>query len=233
MKNNSKKDASSEVSNNNIKNNAVAQANPANPNKAITLVALTPDGGTASLATVLFPEDSSSTPKKSKLSPEEESSLVRLEQVIERGLATFVEVGAALHQIQSQRLYGTLSGYVLFPYPFPPDIGAFVRGPAAPGEVGAILFSLGQQQKAVPSPPYSWGSTFYTTHLALTTAQEDELKAGLWYIEISTQSHPGGEVRGQILLVPEPPSAALGVVGGGLLWCWSVRRRVRKGAVAR
>lgn len=123
--------------------------------------------------------------------------------------------------------YGTLSGSVWLPYPFPPDTGAYVRGPAAPGEVGAILFSLGQQQKDMPWPPYSWGSTFYTPHLALTPAQADQLKAGLWYIEISTESHPGGEVRGQILLVPEPPTAALGVVGGVLLWCWSARRRVR------
>ena len=105
MKNNSKKDASTEVSTNNGNNNVAAQANPANPDKAITLVALTPDGGTASLATVLFPEDSPSTPKKSKLSTEEESSLERLEKVIESGLKTFVEVGAALYQIQSQRLY--------------------------------------------------------------------------------------------------------------------------------
>ena len=106
MKNNSNKDASTEVSTNNGNNNVAAQANPANPDKAITLVALTPDGGTASLATVLFPtEDSSSTSKKTKLSTEEESSLERLEKVIESGLKTFVEVGAALYQIQSQRLY--------------------------------------------------------------------------------------------------------------------------------
>lgn len=87
-------------------NNVAAQANSAKPDKAITLVAITPDGGTANLATVLFPkEDPSSTPKKTKLSTEEESSLERLEKVIESGLKTFVEVGAALYQIQSQRLY--------------------------------------------------------------------------------------------------------------------------------
>jgi len=86
--------------------NVTAQANPAKPDKAITLVAITPDGATANLATVLFPEeDSSSTPNNTKLSAEERSSLERLEQVIERGIATFVEVGAALYQIQSQRLY--------------------------------------------------------------------------------------------------------------------------------
>ncbi len=106
MKHKSKQDASTEVSTNNGNNNVPAQANPANPDKAITLVALTPDGGTANLATVLFPkEDSSSAPKKPKLSTEERSSLERCEQVIERGIATFVDVGAALNEIQAQRLY--------------------------------------------------------------------------------------------------------------------------------
>jgi hypothetical protein len=87
-------------------NSVPAQANPANPDKAITLVAFSQDGGVANLATVMFPEeDASSAPKKTKLSSDENSSLERCEQVIERGLATFVDVGAALHQIQSQRLY--------------------------------------------------------------------------------------------------------------------------------
>ena len=106
MKHYPKKDASTEVSTNNGQSIVPAQANPANPDKAINLVAFTPDGGTANLATVMFPqEDASSAPKKTKLSSDENSSLERCEQVIERGLATFVEVGAALHQIQSQGLY--------------------------------------------------------------------------------------------------------------------------------
>lgn len=106
MKHNPKKDASTEVSTNNGQNIVPAQANPANPDKAINLVAFTPDGGTANLATVMFPEeDASSASKKTKFSSDEKSSLERCEQVIERGLATFVDVGAALHQIQSQRLY--------------------------------------------------------------------------------------------------------------------------------
>ena len=100
------RNASSEASANKGNTNVPTQAKPANPDTAISMVAFTRDGGTADLATVLFPkEDPSSAPKKTKLSTEEESSLDRCEQVIERGLSTFVEVGASLHQIQSQRLY--------------------------------------------------------------------------------------------------------------------------------
>lgn len=87
-------------------NNVPVQANPANPDAATTLVALSQDGGVANLATVMFPkEDPSSAAQKTKLSTEEESSLERCEKAIERGLATYVEVGAALFQIQAQGLY--------------------------------------------------------------------------------------------------------------------------------
>jgi hypothetical protein len=106
MSANKNTNASAEASSTSANNNARAQTNPANPDSAITLVALSQDGGVANLATILIPEeDSSSKAKKTTLSTEEKSSLERCEQVIERGLATFIEVGAAMYEIQSQRLY--------------------------------------------------------------------------------------------------------------------------------
>ncbi|MEO7114607.1 MAG: CHRD domain-containing protein [Caldimonas sp.] len=33
---------------------------------------------------------------------------------------------------------------------------------------------------------------------ALTAAQVDEVKAGLWYVNLHTAAHPGGELRGQV-----------------------------------
>lgn len=106
MSNTAKTTASTEVSSKTDSSNLPAQTKAANPDSAIRLVAFNPDSTTPSLATVLFPaEEASSDPKKTKLSKAEKSSLERCEQVIQRGLATFVEVGAALHEIQSQRLY--------------------------------------------------------------------------------------------------------------------------------
>ena len=32
----------------------------------------------------------------------------------------------------------------------------------------------------------------------LTQAQVDQLKAGLWYVNLHTAAHPGGELRGQV-----------------------------------
>jgi hypothetical protein len=37
---------------------------------------------------------------------------------------------------------------------------------------------------------------------SLSDAQEAELKAGLWYFNVHTAAHPGGEIRGQVLAAP-------------------------------
>jgi hypothetical protein len=44
------------------------------------------------------------------------------------------------------------------------------------------------------------------------------------YLNIHTTSVPGGEIRGFLVLVPEPSTAAiLGI--GGVAWIWNTRRR--------
>jgi len=59
------------------------------------------------------------------------------------------------------------------------------------------------------------GGTVWHSHqqFTLTAAQEADLLAGLHYVNLHTTAFPGGEVRGQLRLVPEPASM-LALAGG-------------------
>ena len=71
----------------------------------------------------------------------------------------------------------------------------------------------------VNSGNYSNGAGLTT----FTAPQMADLINGLYYVNIHSTFRPGGEIRGQILLVPEPSTAALVGLGIGLLAV--VRRR--------
>lgn len=47
----------------------------------------------------------------------------------------------------------------------------------------------------------------------LSASQETDLLAGLWYLNIHSTTFPGGEIRGQVLVVPEPATVVLLVSG--------------------
>lgn len=95
-----------------------------------------------------------------------------------------------------------------------PESISQIHGPAAVGANGPAIADL-------PDGSLKFGSLDLTLLAACSGAPalaqcESDLKAGLWYILVSTDEpgFPTGEVRGQILpVVPEPSSLALGVVG--------------------
>jgi hypothetical protein len=70
-----------------------------------------------------------------------------------------------------------------------------IYGPAAPGSNGPLIFDLG--------PGVTNGSSSimldYTLIKLLTIEQMDQLFAGLWYLNVSSDLFPDGEFRGQIL----------------------------------
>ena len=98
--------------------------------------------------------------------------------------------------------------------------GAHIHGPSGPlpGSAG-VLYGL--------NPTFvTTGTTFgnfVAGDLALLPGtggfsiaqQQAQLAAGQWYINIHSSAFGGGEIRGQILFVPEPASATL-VLGGGI-----------------
>ena len=71
-------------------------------------------------------------------------------------------------------------------------LAVFFHGPAAPGTPAGIV-----GPGLAPSNP-SAGS------FVLSPAEEADLLAALWYISVHTSSFNGGEIRGQINVVPEP-----------------------------
>jgi len=68
-----------------------------------------------------------------------------------------------------------------------PVTAGHFHGPAAAGaNAGVVLPFTGSM-----ASPIEGSAT-------LTQAQVDQLKAGLWYVNLHTAAHPGGELRGQV-----------------------------------
>jgi hypothetical protein len=72
-----------------------------------------------------------------------------------------------------------------------PATMAHFHGPATPGQNGPVVVWLTQKG----TPP---GNTI-TGKATLTPAQAQQFMAGEWYVNVHTQSHPAGEIRGQVI----------------------------------
>ncbi len=96
-----------------------------------------------------------------------------------------------------------------------------IHGPTVSGGVASftqnasVLFNLPRVSSAAN------GGSIATT-VALDAGQEVDLLAGKYYVNIHTGTNGGGEIRGNIVLVPEPSHAILGLVGLAL---FGARRR--------
>ncbi|RQO62728.1 hypothetical protein DBV14_04175 [Variovorax sp. KBW07] len=84
--------------------------------------------------------------------------------------------------------YARLSGPATF---------AGFYGPAAKGSNGPLAIQLPPHSQAEQRDPGGDGYELTGTS-TLTQAQMADLMAGLWYVSVSTQAWPAGEVRGQL-----------------------------------
>jgi hypothetical protein len=68
---------------------------------------------------------------------------------------------------------------------------AHFHGPAAEGKNGPVVIWLTKQGSPVESPTKG--------EATLTPEQAQQFTAGEWYINVHTQAHPAGEIRGQVM----------------------------------
>ncbi len=97
----------------------------------------------------------------------------------------------------------TLTLHVEFSGLTAPETASHIHGMAPPGTAAGVLFALplGSPKDAV------WN---------YMESQEPDILAGLTYVNIHTSTFPGGEIRGQIVPVPEPATWSLMAAAAGL-----------------
>jgi hypothetical protein len=94
-----------------------------------------------------------------------------------------------------------------------------LHGPADQSSNAGVMYSLTRVDSSA-----NLGSI--NTSFAISAADETHLLAGNSYINIHTAVNPGGEVRGNLMAIPEPSTLILLVgAGGGLVIC---RRKLRR-----
>ncbi len=127
------------------------------------------------------------------------------------GVGTVV-LNAAMDQITVDLSYSGLTA---------PATAAHIHGPAAAGVNANVLFPF-------TGVPAATSGTIPEQTFAITSTELGYLQNGLLYMNVHDANFPGGEIRGQLLLVPEPGSVALLAMGlAGIAFC-RARTRARK-----
>jgi hypothetical protein len=115
------------------------------------------------------------------------------------------EVGAGLSYDNATKLLNVNVAYGLFG--FPPLQGNFTAShlhQAPVGVNGPVVVDLSPLHT-----PFGTTAGFYSGAVSLTSALETALFNGGLYMNIHSTLYPGGEIRGQLVVVPEPGMLAL------------------------
>jgi hypothetical protein len=98
-----------------------------------------------------------------------------------------------------------------------PATASHIHGPGGVGTNAPILFPFS-------GVPAATAGAIPTQVFSITPTQVSYLFSGYLYMNVHTSTFPGGEIRGQLLLVPEPGALTLLGVGLGAV-VWRFRRR--------
>jgi hypothetical protein len=98
-----------------------------------------------------------------------------------------------------------------------PATASHIHGPGGVGTNAPVLFPFS-------GVPAATAGSIPTQSFSITPTQVGYLFSGYLYMNVHTSTFPGGEIRDQLILVPEP--SALALVGLGLAGtAWRLRRK--------
>lgn len=126
----------------------------------------------------------------------------------------------ALKQLSFDFAYGAAFGFSDLEAP---QTVSHVHGPGpvnapAPNSGAGVQLNLGPYH--LPATPVSGR---FAGIVILSPPQEQFLFDNMLYVNIHSAAYPGGEIRGQLVAVPEPSSAIL--ISFGALFLFKMRRR--------
>jgi CHRD domain/PEP-CTERM motif len=122
--------------------------------------------------------------------------------------------GAGSAAVTFDNVTNLLSWNVVFSGLIAPTVDAHFHGPTNPGDPAGfgIASPVRVSIRAVSGLSSPLIGSFDLDNLLNEGFHEANLLSGLWYINIHTTAFPSGEIRGQVLRVPEPhPLALLGI----------------------
>jgi hypothetical protein len=92
--------------------------------------------------------------------------------------------------------------------------------------LGNSLFNLTPGVIELPPPGGGFGSRAFELDRNLSISEASDLAAGNWWLVVTRPEFPNGELRGQIITVPEPES--IGLLWSGIIALMLARRRKQR-----
>lgn len=117
---------------------------------------------------------------------------------------------------------GSFSGVVGVTH-FPSPTAVSIYSSTSPTLLGTKVYDLVPGLEWVGGHDGSPGGQNFDFNRTLGSTEVNDLIAGNWWINVSTTDFPNGELRGQIIAVPEPSSIFL--IGSTLGALYSLRYR--------
>src|SRR5262249_8343131 len=102
-----------------------------------------------------------------------------------------------------------------------PATASHIPGPGGVGTNASVIFGF------LGVPAATSGSIPEQTFTTVTAQQVSWFFSGFMYMNVHDSTFPGGEIRGQLILVPEPSTVALVGLGGAIAF-QAYRRRAKR-----